>query len=403
MIGNVKTTWRKVKLGGLVDITSSKRIYLSEYVKRGVPFFRSKEIIEKHANQKNNTELYISEEKFEKIKRTFGVPAENDLLLTSVGTIGIPYLVKKNDHFYFKDGNLIWFRDLKNCDSKFIYYWLESQVGKAAVNSITIGSSQSAITIIGLKNLEILVPEDINEQKRITDILSGFDDKIELNNKINQNLEETARAIFKEWFIDNKKSRDWKVGKIADLFSIISGYPFSSKLYGVSKEALGVVTIKNVQDGNFVRDFDSFIKKENLPNKFNENCIIRDGDILLSLTGNVGRICFVYGGEYLLNQRVAKIRSKNGKDFAYCYFLFRQPAMQNYLINMAKGSAQPNLSPVETGAIQLDIPPRDLLDDFSVIVTPIYEQLIKNINENQKLASLRDLLLPKLMSGEIRI
>ncbi len=166
---------------------------------------------------------------------------------------------------------------------------------------------------------------------------------------------------------------------------------------------MGVVTIKNVQNGNFITSCDSFINKEDMPKNMNPECHIRDGDMLLSLTGNVGRVCFVYGGEYLLNQRVAKLRPKSEKDRAFCYFLFRQPIMQNQLINMAKGSAQPNLSPVETGEIELDAPPQEILDKFNEIATPIYNRLIYNKVENQKLAALRDLLLPKLMSGEVKV
>ena len=400
-------TWRKVKLGELADITSSKRIYLSDYVKSGIPFFRSKEIIEKHDSQKISTELYISEEKFKRIKEVFGAPVENDLLLTSVGTIGVPYLVKKDDKFYFKDGNLIWFRNFKNSNPKFIYYWFESRFGKEAINSIMIGSSQSAITIVGLKNLEILAPSS-TEQNSIVSILSAFDDKIELNNKINRNLEQMAQATFKEWFVKNQKSKIknqklWKIGKIGDLVDIISGHPFSSKLYTLNKKSLGVVTIKNVQDGNFITKCDSFIEKENVPQNMNPECRINDGDILLSLTGNVGRVCFVYSGEYLLNQRVAKLKPKSEKNRPFCYFLFRQTAMQNQLINMAKGSAQPNLSPVETAEITLTIPPREILDRFNEITEPIYRRLLQNAVENQKLAALRDLLLPKLMSGEVKV
>lgn len=253
-----------------------------------------------------------------------------------------------------------------------------------------------------LRELDFIFPQDISEQKRIAEILSAFDEKIELNNKINKTLEEMAQAIFKEWLSKNQKSNT-KKQKLGDLIDIISGYPFSSKLYVNNKKALGVVTIKNVQDGNFITSCDSFIQKKDIPKNMNKECLIHDGDILLSLTGNVGRICFVYGGKYLLNQRVAKLKPKNEKDRAFSYFLFRQKSMQNRLINMAKGSAQPNLSPVETGEIKLEIPSRDILDRLGELLNPIYQKLIQNKNENQTLAALRDLLLPKLMSGEIRV
>ncbi|MDO8571524.1 MAG: restriction endonuclease subunit S, partial [bacterium] len=244
-----------------------------------------------------------------------------------------------------------------------------------------------------------------------------FDEKIENNSRIIKTLEEMAQAVFKEWFVKfrfpgykkvefvdselGKIPKGWKIGKIKDIVSVISGYPFSSKLYN-AKLGLGVVTIKNVQDGKFIIDCNTFIKEEKLPSNLNPECRLKDGDIVLSLTGNVGRVCFVYGGEYLLNQRVAKLIPKRSSDFAYCYFLFRQGAMQNYMINMAKGSAQPNLSPVEIAETSLVLSSSDVLDAFSEIARSIYERILNNSNENQKLAVMRDLLLPRLMSGEIK-
>ena len=112
--------WQETILQNLCEITSSKRIYAADYQSEGVPFFRGKEIIEKHnGNTGVSTELFISEEKFLEIKRKFGVPQPGDLLLTSVGTLGVPYVVKPSEEFYFKDGNLTWFKYFKNLDSRY--------------------------------------------------------------------------------------------------------------------------------------------------------------------------------------------------------------------------------------------------------------------------------------------
>ena len=294
-------------------------------------------------------------------------------------------------------------------DSRFIYYLsLSHKVRKLAEQSMIGVSGRQRVERGAFEKIEVEVPEDPNEQKRIADILSAFDDKIEVNNKIVKILEEMAREIFKEWFdkkskVKSQKSKFWETMKVGDLVWIISGYPFSSKLYNKSKKGIGVVTIKNVQDGNFITECDSFIEEEKIPKNINKECLISDGDILLSLTGNVGRVCFVYCGKYLLNQRVAKIKPKNPNDRAFIYFLFRQPDMQNLLINMAKGSAQPNLSPVETGEIEITIPSREILDRLNKAINPMYEKLIKLKVENKKLAAMRDLLLTKLMIGEILI
>jgi type I restriction enzyme S subunit len=151
-------SWEEKTLGEILTITSSKRIYYSEYVPFGIPFYRSKEIIELHNSGKTNSELFISEERFNEIKEKFGAPQEGDILMTSVGTLGITYKVKKNDKFYFKDGNLTWFKDFKLLPSSIIYLWLNSIIGQEQLASITIGSTQEALTIDGLKGILFKVP-----------------------------------------------------------------------------------------------------------------------------------------------------------------------------------------------------------------------------------------------------
>jgi restriction endonuclease S subunit len=154
----VSETHRLKKAGELCEITSSKRIFASDYVAEGVPFYRGKEITEKFkGNQEVSIELFISEGKFAEIEKRFGAPVKGDLLLTSVGTLGSPYVVKDGERFYFKDGNLTWFRNFLGLDSYYLFYWLISPAGKAALKRCTIGTSQSAITIVRLKDMEIPV------------------------------------------------------------------------------------------------------------------------------------------------------------------------------------------------------------------------------------------------------
>ena len=194
--------WGKVKVGDCCEVTSSKRIFFSEYVDSGVPFYRSKEIIESSNGQAISEPLFISQEKYDEIKNHFGVPQSGDMLLTSVGTIGVPYIVREKDYFYFKDGNLTWFRNFSDeLDSKYLYFWVKSSEGQSILNNTTIGSSQKALTIASLKGLEIPCPPS-PVQKRIVEFLAGYDDLIENNQKQIKLLEEAAQRLYKEWFVD---------------------------------------------------------------------------------------------------------------------------------------------------------------------------------------------------------
>ncbi|WP_287054006.1 restriction endonuclease subunit S [Treponema sp.] len=180
--------WKIERLGNLFEITSSKRVFEEDYVNEGIPFYRSKEIIELSNNQEITTELFISNELYAKFKNKFGVPKENDILITSVGSIGNSYQVRKDDIFYFKDGNLTWIKSSsKKALSKYLIYWLKSDLGKNTLISSTIGTSQSALTIEKLRAIKILVPE-VNILEKFEQKISSFDIKIQILNKQIANL-----------------------------------------------------------------------------------------------------------------------------------------------------------------------------------------------------------------------
>lgn len=170
--------WKVEKLGNLFEITSSKRVYENEYVESGIPFYRSKEIIELSNNQNVSLELYISDELYNRYKNAYGVPKESDILITSVGSIGNIYQVQKNDKFYFKDGNLTWIKSSKNkILSNYLVCWLQSDIGKSTLLSSTIGTSQSALTIENLKRIKILLPNESSLLK-FSNIFSSINKEI---------------------------------------------------------------------------------------------------------------------------------------------------------------------------------------------------------------------------------
>lgn len=160
----------------IVDIASSKRVFASDYVDEGVPFFRGKEITELSKGKKINTEIYISENKYQELKEKAGVPKQGDILITSVGTIGNIYLVKADDKFYFKDGNLTWIRGYKKGFIPFyLKVWFESKLAKDAIERIKIGTTQQAITIKALNGIKLLCPNSTITQLFEKQTASIFD------------------------------------------------------------------------------------------------------------------------------------------------------------------------------------------------------------------------------------
>ena len=197
-LGRISEEWEVVRLGEAAEITSSKRIYFDEYSEEGIPFYRSKEIIEKSQNKPIDKVLYVSKKKFEVIKKYFGAPETGDILITSVGTLGVTYLVKQKDgEFYFKDGNLIWLRHWnQKINKKFFIYMFSDNFNKQK-EDLTIGTSQKALTIEKMKRMEILCPP-LPEQHRIAKMLSQMDQTIEKEHKYKQKLERIKQGLMED-------------------------------------------------------------------------------------------------------------------------------------------------------------------------------------------------------------
>ncbi|MDR3168601.1 MAG: restriction endonuclease subunit S [Candidatus Peribacteria bacterium] len=174
-----------------------------------------------------------------------------------------------------------------------------------------------------------------------------------------------GQTIFKERFgkyqVGDELPEGRRVGKIKDFVDILSGFAFKSSDF-VKNGTFRLITIANVQDGAFIETTKDGL--DIIPDKMPEYCKLKTSDILLSLTGNVGRICLVIGKNYLLNQRVAKLQPKVEQDFAYVYLFFRQPAIVNLLENISSGTAQQNLSPINTANLETVIPSKEIFDKF---------------------------------------
>ena len=190
IVNGLPEGWEVTPLGDTVNITSSKRIYLSDYVDEGIPFYRSKEVIQSTNGEALTESLYISVDKYNELKNKFGAPCENDILLTSVGTIGVSFLVD-NRVFYFKDGNLTWLQSgVKPKLALYIYLWLNSDIGQGELVSSTIGTSQSALTIENLKRIKYVKPND--------DVLSVFYDKAMSFVKLKRNLLQQSQNLARQ-------------------------------------------------------------------------------------------------------------------------------------------------------------------------------------------------------------
>lgn len=398
-----KINKKEFKLASLLEVTSSKRIYLSEYKDHGIPFFRSKEIIQASKGDKIFSELFISKERYEEVKNKFGVPKIGDILLTSIGTIGIPYIVQNEQPFYFKDGNLTWFKNYNGIDSQYLYYWIISSKGQLQIKGSSIGSSQSALTIDSIKKIDIEIP-DFPTQKKIASILSAYDAKIENNNKIIKNLEATAQTIFNEWFVNFKFPgykkvkmveselgeipEGWKIQKLDEIADFLNGV--ASQKYPAEKQSDSFPVIK-IREMNSGIDKNSDRATRNIDTKY----IIENGDILFAWSGSLSVVVWI-GEAGILNQHIFKVTSKNYSKW-FIYQHLRRHLQEFKSIAEGKATTMGHIQRHHLSEVLVLIPDAFLLKKADAILNNLFEKQISLQVENISLKSQRDQLLEKLI------
>ena len=191
--------WGEKFISEIATLISSKRVYLSDYVSEGIPFYRGKEITELKNNKIPSDILFISNQKYNEMKNKYGVPKKGDLLLTAVGTLGNSWVIEDNNPFYFKDGNLIWFKELK-INVKYLDFYINSNLGKKKIIDSAIGSTQKALTIINLNKIKINVP-CMDEQKKIVNYLNKVDNINKKENEKLEKLKQLKKGLLQQMFI----------------------------------------------------------------------------------------------------------------------------------------------------------------------------------------------------------
>lgn len=191
--------WEKKRLGDVYNITSSKRVFQVDWTKSGVPFYRAREIVKLSESGCVDNELFISNEMYTEYKSKYGVPQKNDLLVTGVGTIGVLYVVKENERFYFKDGNIIWFKSSGSINSQFVKHLFQTRIVRKQIED------NASITTVGTYTIEsankTLVPfPNIKEQTKIANFLSSIDDKIIHTHKQIEKAEVWKKGLMQKMF-----------------------------------------------------------------------------------------------------------------------------------------------------------------------------------------------------------
>lgn len=251
------------------------------------------------------------------------------------------------------------------------------------------GSAQSQITIFDLERVKVDLPS-LEMQKKIVAVLSALDDKIELNNAINKNLEEQARAIYKNMFVDNFNST-WKRGTLSDIAEITMGQSPDGKSYNENK--IGMTFFQGRTDFGFrfpkIRMFTTEPKRT-----------ARQGDILLSVRAPVGD-CNVAIDNCCIGRGLAALSSRNNDDSFLLYTVYN--LKEKFDVFNGQGTVFGAINQRELKSMEIFIPEQEMIDKFEEIVKPMDAIIFEKTLENKKLGEIRDALLPRLLSGEIDV
>jgi type I restriction enzyme S subunit len=357
---------------------------------------------------------------------------KNSILLTSRAPIG--YLVIAEKEVCTNQGFKSLIINPEKADYNFVYYLIKSNVER--IKGLGTGTTFAEISGSVVKNLKFSLP-DLPTQTAIAEILSSLDDKIELNNKINQELETLAQTLFKQWFIDfefpneNEETykssggemvdselgeipKGWKVGYLEDVIEFHNGYAFTSKELESenSSESYHVFKMGHIKKGgglNAEGTKSYFSKSKTLKlSKY----VLKKGDLLMCMTDMKGNVALLghtalmnEDDKYIVNQRVGLLRPKNniGIDYPYLYILTNSFDFIEELRSRANSGVQVNLSTNEIKKSKILIATKSINERFDLITKSFYHKIFEITNENQTLRNTRDYILPKLISGELEI
>ena len=300
------------------------------------------------------------------------------------------------DEVGFGSTEYIVFRAKEGNDPDFLYYLVTSPVVREpAIKSMVGSSGRQRVQTDVVQGLRVRVP-DLEGQQAIASVLKILDDKIAANRRVNDNLEQQAQALYKAWFVNFEpfggvKPAQWQLSDIYSVANIIYGAPFSSKLFNTEGRGKPIIRIRDLKEQAFVTYTTEVHPKGRL---------LKPGDIVVGMDGEFRP--YVWGNtEAWLNQRVCIFESKNINDKAFVLFAIKP--LLNVIEQTQVATTVIHIGKKDYDAFKILLPDRKTLDDFGAITAPMINQIVNNCLENKRLSTLRDVLLPKLMSGELDV
>jgi type I restriction enzyme S subunit len=386
--------WKRVKLGEVCIDISYGYTASAKLNPKGVKFLRITDIVSDRIDWENVPYCEIPKKEIEKYKLKIG-----DIVIARTGaTTGYNKIIKKNNIECVFASYLIRYRVNKEiADPFYVWYNLQSDKWKGFVDNIVGGSAQPGANAKQFADFEFYLPP-LPEQKAIAGILSSLDDKIDLLHRQNKTLEEMAQTLFRKWFIEDAQE-DWEEKPLSFFGDIVCGKTPSKKIKEYFNGEIPFIKIPDMHGNTFILQTSDSLTEEGKNSQKNKT--LPPKSICVSCIATVGLVSMTVK-ESQTNQQINSIVPK--KDF-YRYYLFLfMKDIKDLLIAMASGGTTTlNLNTKDFSNIKIPLPEENILKTFHSIVEPIFDKILYNQLQIRTLEQLRDTLLPKLMSGEVRV
>ena len=410
-LDDIKNQDKKAIISGPFGSNISRKFFVDS----GVPVIRGNNLSTGMDRFIDDGFVFITTEKANELNTW---AQRDDLVFTAAGTLGQVGIIEEKSKYekYIISNKQLRLRVNRNMVKPlFAFYWFSSSKIVKIIEQRNTGSTIPLINLSVLKSLPIVVPH-LSEQVKITKILSALDEKIELNRQMNTTLEAIGQALFKHWFVDfefpNKEGKPYKssggkmeetelgevpvgwevkpIDQIADFLNGLALQKFPPK----GDEYLPVIKIRELRQG--ITE-----SSDKASSDIDEKYVIDDGDVLFSWSGSL-TVCIWCGGKGALNQYLFKVTSQNyPKWFNYQWIQHYLPEFQ--YIAAGKATTMGHIKRHHLSETLVVVPPETLMVEINGIMDRLFNKYIQNSIESRNLVTIRDALLPKLMSGEIRV
>ena len=346
----IPENWCWTYIGNCYEVTSSKRVHKEDWKDSGIPFYRTRELVKLSENGYVDNELFISNELYEKLVADYGKPKIGDVLISGVGTIGTPFIVKENTPFYFKDGNIIWFQCKGICLPKYIFYLYKSNFMHNLIHDMSAGTTVDTYTIINA-NRTILPLPPLTEQRRIANriesLFAKLDEAKEKAQAVVDGFELRKSAILHKAFTGELAGISG--GSTIPLESIVKTIrigPFGSALHKEEYITGGIpiVNPKHIMNQQIVYEEDVTITEEKASELMAYR--LKTGDIIMGRRGEMGRSAPITEKEngWLCGTGSLIIRLQDGYSGAFYSQIIASHSSVQYLEENCVGSTMKNLN-----------------------------------------------------------